>query len=100
MLVKRIRIKFNKQLFDKFYAHNNNSWPPNIEIYSETSHRQVYRVEELPGLGCYKVFGYLEYIKYNIIPEEKLYMCIPEYFLDIFTDLEIYPGGQESYYSV
>ena len=96
MLVKRIKIKFNKYLFDNLYS-DHNIWPPPVEIYSVSSEKRVYRVRK--SMSGYNIFSFGEPYSFRTVSEDELYMCIPEYLLELIPDLEVLPSI-ESYYSV
>ena len=98
MLIERIAIKFNKFIFYNFYNSKENL---GVDIYSTTSLCPVVDVQEVKdGQWKYKDAN-RNYTFYS--SDEYLFMHVPEYFLDIFSDLEIYKFPFEpvkTYYSV
>ena len=105
MLIERISIKFNEYIFDNFYGAEN-SYYPQIDIYSIWTHRLLIRVNKkekdpelfkLRNIYTVKING-----KTFQLLEEDMYMMVPRYFLELFEDLEpmTIEGFLKSYYDV
>ena len=92
MVVERIPIKFNKYVFDNFYSEKK-TWPY-IFIYSFVTRKKLLQVNRncqiyYPDIkvDCYTAIEVESDVRLTYF-EEDMFMAVPEYFLELFEDLE------------
>ena len=72
--------KINYRIYKEFKS--------NVEVYCPTYN---YWCSNILPLGSGMYMAYYDYTNnYNIVSEEELFMYVPEYLLELFTDLKVY----------
>ena len=78
---KKVRIRLNVKLYKAFRLSGE------VQVFSRKSRRvPYYDILELGKRACRAYVGREGY--YYVFRPEELYMEVPEYFLEIFEDLE------------
>ena len=100
MIIERVAIRFNRFIFENFYAAESSDYSVPIDIYSKTTQLPVFSVKSTKEGGYTYMDSSRDVAFYS--SSDYLFMHVPGYFLEMFSDLVKYEGSFRpiTYFSV